>query len=223
MSARTAIVAAAAIAVTASCAPDPPSAVVGVIVDACDPADEIGSGMIVADGLVLTSAHVVAGARSIAVLQNGATSDATIVAFDPEMDLAYLAIDDQRTGPMPEPMTVASEHVAEGDRGVAYVVRDREPVTLPVRVRRRINIRTEDIYIDGETLRPGFELDADIRPGDSGGAVMVGGEVVGVIWARSRRFDDRAYAIDPVRAGDLVGEQLRNGELGDDIDLARCY
>ena len=47
-----------------ACAPDPPSAVVGIVVNACDPAEETGSGMIVAPGLVLTSAHVVAGARA---------------------------------------------------------------------------------------------------------------------------------------------------------------
>jgi S1-C subfamily serine protease len=101
-------------------------------------------------------------------------------------------------------------------------VRDREPVAVPVRVRRRVQIRTEDIYIDGDTLRPGFELDADVDAGDSGGAVVVDGEVIGVVWARSRKYDGRAYAIDAVRAGGLVGEQLRSGEIGDGIDLARC-
>ena len=42
------------------------------------------------------------------------------------------------------------------------------------------------------------------------------------LWARSSKRENRAWAIDPVRAGDLVREQLRTGELGDDIDLARC-
>ena len=51
---------------------------------------------------------------------------------------------------------------------------------------------------------------------------MVGGRIVGVLWAASRKDNDRSYAIDPVRAGDLVRAQLRTGELGDGIDLARC-
>ena len=59
------------------------------------------------------------------------------------------------------------------------------------------------------TNRPGFELDADIESGDSGGPVVVDGKVVGVLWARSSKYDHRAYAIDPVAAGGLVREQLR--------------
>jgi len=108
-------------------------------------------------------------------------------------------------------------------RDRAYVVREGVVVTVPVRVRRRINIRTEDIYIEGETLRPGFDLDAEIGPGDSGGAVVVDGRLVGVLWARSNRFERRAYAIDAVRAAELITEQRRTGRLGDDVDVARCH
>ena len=89
-------------------------------------------------------------------------------------------------------------------------------------MRRPINIRTEDIYIEGETNRPGFELDADIQSGDSGGPVVVDGEIVGVLWARSSKYEHRAYAIDPTRAGRLVREQLRTGAIDESIDLARC-
>ncbi len=92
-----------------------------------------------------------------------------------------------------------------------------------MRIRRRVNIRTEDIYIEGETLRPGFELDAGIESGDSGGAVMVDGKVVGVIWARSNKYDERAYAIDAVRAADLIDEQRATGRLGPDVDITRCH
>jgi S1-C subfamily serine protease len=204
---------------TAGCAADPPSAVVGIVVDGCDPGEEIGSGMIVAPGLVLTSAHVLAGASEIVVSGEGGSSVAEIVAFDPEMDLAYLSIDDRRAAPM----RIASDHVVDDDAGVAYVVRDRQPVAVPVRVRRRVRIRTEDIYVEGETLRPGFELEADIRAGDSGGAVMVDGDVIGVIWARSNKHEGRAYAIDAVRAGELIREQLRTSRIDNSIDLARCH
>jgi S1-C subfamily serine protease len=208
----------AAAVMTASCAADPPSAVVGIVVTGCDPGEQTGSGTIVAPGLVLTSAHVLAGATDVQVVRDGVRSAAGIVAFDPEMDLAYLEIADRVT----EPMTVASDHVVDGDDAVAYVVRDGEPMVLEVQVTRRARIRTEDIYVEGETLRPGFELAADVQQGDSGGAVMVDGEVVGVIWSQSRRRENRAWAIDPVRAGDLIRDQLRSGTIGGDIDLTRC-
>ncbi len=187
--------------------------------DACDPGQESGSGVVVERGLVLTAAHVVAGADAIEVVQGERRGVAVVVGFDPEMDLAYLSVD----GLLGSPMTVGSDDVDEGDEGVAYVVRDGVVVAEPVRIRRRVQIRTEDIYIEGETLRPGFELDATIETGDSGGAVVVGGEVVGIIWARSRKFDERAYAIDPTRAGARLREQLADGRLGPDVDIDRCH
>ena len=89
-------------------------------------------------------------------------------------------------------------------------------------MRRRLTINTEDIYVEGETARPGWELEAEIEPGDSGGAVIVDGEVIGVLWARSRKYPGRSYAIDPDRAGARIDEQLGSGRLGADIDISRC-
>lgn len=216
---KAAALAATSLFIGTACAPDPPSAVIGIVVDSCDPGQEVGSGMIVAPGLALTAAHVVAGADEIVVRRGAHETVATITGFDPKMDLAYLTFDAVPTRVMP----VDSTDVEAGDIGLAYVVRDGEVVSVPVVIRRRINIRTEDIYIEGETLRPGFDLDAEIQSGDSGGAVVVDGRIVGVIWARSNRFDRRAYAIDPVRAGDLISEQRRTGQLGDEVDIARCH
>jgi S1-C subfamily serine protease len=201
-----------------ACAPDPPSAVVELVVDSCDPGIESGSGILIAPGLVLTSAHVLAGARAITVVQGGVAGAGTIVGFDPNMDLAYVAFDGRHT----RTPTVASDHVDSDATGIAYVVREGDVVGVPVRIRRRVQIRTEDIYIQGETLRPGFELEADIQSGDSGGAVVIGGRVAGVIWARSRRDAHRAYAIDAVRGADLIDEQLADGALGDGVDITRC-
>lgn len=210
----------AALAIAASgCAPDPPDAVVGIVVDSCDPGQEVGSGIVTRPGLVLTSAHVVAGARGLAVDHDGTRYPGEIVAFDPEMDLAYVSF----PGPDRPGVQLRSTPAAAGDQGTAYVVRSGEVEALPVTVRRRVRIRTEDIYIEGETLRPGLDLIADIQPGDSGGAIVIDGEIVGVLWARSREGASRAYAIDPDRAGDRIRRQLDDGRLGDDVDIARCH
>lgn len=199
-----------------ACAPDPPSAIVGVVVEGCPPGRDSGSGAIVADGLVLTSAHTLRGAETIAVTQGDDEIEATIVGFDPDLDLAYLAADVSG-----RPLDVDSSWVERGDRGRAWVVRNGDAVPVDVVVERRIELRTEDIYVEGETVRPGLELTADIELGDSGGVVLVDGDVVGVLWARSRQQPGRAYAIDPDRGGDLIDDQLRSDDLGD-VDLARC-
>ncbi len=204
---------------TTSCATDPPSAAVSIEAGGCDVSNAAGNGLIVAPGLVLTSAHVLKGSTEIVVSRDDRSTTATIVAFDPNMDLAYLAIEPSFGGTIP----MGDGDTRNGDRGTAYVFRSGTPVRVPVVFRRPINIRTEDIYRKGETNRPGFELDADLKAGDSGGVVIVNGEAVGVLWARSRNVDHRAYAIDPVEAGALIRAQLDSGEIDDPIDLARCY
>jgi S1-C subfamily serine protease len=206
------------VAAIGGCADDPPSGVVGLTVTGCSTGQAQGTGIVVAPGLVLTAAHVVKGADEIDVTNGTRTTTASIVAFDPDMDLAYLRLEDD-LGATP---SLLGGRVDRGERGVAYVYRDGRAATLPVTVRRPVQIRTEDIYIDADTNRPGFELDADIQSGDSGGPVVVDGMVIGVLWARSSKYEDRAYAIDPVAAGELVGEQLRTGSIDDTIDLTRC-
>ena len=207
------------IAAAAGCAADPPAGVVGLTVTGCSTGEAHGSGIVVAPGLVLTAAHVVKGADEIDVTNGGHSTTASVIAFDPDMDLAYVRLDDDLPGSNVE---LGDSAVERGERGVAYVFRDGHVVALPVVVRRPVRIETEDIYIEGDTNRPGFELAADIGAGDSGGPVLVDGKVVGVLWARSSKYEHRAYAIDPVTAGGLVREQLRTGAIDDSIDLARC-
>ena len=206
-------------AIATSCASDPPSAAVGIEADGCDLTHARGNGLLVAPGLVLTSAHVLKGSKEIFVARGDRSTTGTIVAFDPNMDLAYLAIEPSFGRSVP----IGDGGVSNGDHGTAYVFRSGEPVQIPIKFRRPINIRTQDIYRKGETNRPGFELDADIQAGDSGGVVIVNGQAVGVLWARSRNFEARAYAIDPVKAGALIRDQLISGEIGESIDLTRCY
>ena len=202
----------------AGCAADPPSGVVGLTVTGCSTGAAHGSGMVVAPGLVLTAAHVVKGADVIDVTNGARSTTASVVAFDPDMDLAYVRLE----ADLGAPSSLEGGGVDRGEHGVTYVFRDDRVVAVPVVVRRAVRIKTENIYIEGETDRPGFELDADIESGDSGGPVLVDGEVIGVLWARSSKYDQRAYAIDPVAAGALVRRQLGTGSIDNSIDLARC-
>jgi S1-C subfamily serine protease len=53
-----------------------------------------------------------------------------------------------------------------------------------------------DIYGQGLTVRNLYELDAMVRPGNSGGPlVLPDGEVVGVVFSRSTVDDDVGYAL----------------------------
>ena len=204
-----------AVVLLAGCAADPPSAVVGVVVSGCG-AQSVGSGAFVDDDLVMTSAHTLRGAEVVTVEVDGRVLDAEIVAFDPDLDLAYVRVGN---GAASAPFRVADGDI--GARATAWAVRDGEPVRLDVEVVRRIRLETEDIYVEGATVRPAYELRVDVEPGDSGGPVVVDGNVIGVLWARSTRTPGLAYAIDVVRGSATIDEQVTTGELGA-VDLDRC-
>jgi S1-C subfamily serine protease len=117
-------------------------------------------------GRVLTAAHVVAGASSIAVTRVGRTEPATLVAFDPDNDLAVLSVSGLVPVPMPAPGSVPlpvpgsaglGPDIASvvalgpgrgGSSGVAMVFRHGAAVALPVEILRAVNIDTTDIYDD---------------------------------------------------------------------------
>lgn len=213
--------------VASACAPDPPAAAAAVAVTTtCRSVTEFGAGMLIDNGLVLTSAHVVAAAEDITVHIDGRDIAADVVAFDPDNDLAYL----EPITPLQHGWSLATlakiGSVERGSPASVYVVRDGEMTRLDATVVRRLEIDTEDIYIDADVTRPGWEVHYPIEPGDSGGAVVVDGVVIGVVWAKSRAAGDRAYAIDPVRGGDLLGDQLAtatmNNRDGAPIDFGRC-
>lgn len=195
---------------------------VGLVHTGCPPETSHGSGIEIEAGVVLTAAHVLKGADEIVVSNAGTATTGTIIAFDPAMDLALVQLEEPLGDVLPmADISEVAEIDTEGADGVAYVMRDGAIVEIPVTVRRKINLRTEDIYIDGEYERPAWELDATTKAGDSGGAVVVDGRVIGVLSLRSNRYDSRAYAIDPVRGGDTIRAQRESGTL-DGIDLARC-
>jgi hypothetical protein len=64
-------------------------------------------------------------------------------------------------------------------------------------VRRAIDAHVRAPGADRALSRPALELEAHLRAGDSGAPVLTeGGELAGVLFARSRDEADTAYAVD---------------------------
>ncbi|MEP7114173.1 MAG: S1C family serine protease [Ilumatobacteraceae bacterium] len=162
---------------------------VQIVANGCHSAEVHGAGLMVAAGKVATVAHVVAGATSVEVRSARGTSAATVVYFDPILDVAVLSVD----AALATPIGIGS--ATAGDRGNVIVYRDDAPVNLPAEVQRLVDIRTADIYGEGKHIRPGYELKLDIRAGDSGAVVVIGGKAVALVWATSRRAESRAWAM----------------------------
>lgn len=156
--------------------------------------DSEGSGWVVQSGRVVTNAHVVAGASSIVVREPGSerVERATLVAFDPERDLAVLDVTDMVAPPLD-----IGQDVSAGAQTYAAGYPGNGPFAIsPERVRDRITARGTDIYQSGTVDRDIYSLRGSVRPGNSGGPLLdASGDVVGVVFARSTVDPETGYAL----------------------------
>jgi S1-C subfamily serine protease len=143
----------------------------------------------VANGRIATVAHVIAGATRVEVRGVHGAAEATVVYFDPILDVALLKVDPNLAPP------IGIGTAARGDHGTVIVYREGVPIERSADVQRLVDIRTADIYRQGTYLRPGYELHLDIQEGDSGAVVVVDDKAVALVWAISNQAAARAWAM----------------------------
>jgi S1-C subfamily serine protease len=155
---------------------------------------EVGTGFTAGRGRVITVAHLVEGRRRVRVRAGGGARPLAgrVVSVDHRTDLALVSVPGLRA---PALRSAPASAASAGESVRVLVRRDARTVTLAARVRRLI---TASLRPAGgpPRRRGGIELAAPIAAGDSGAAVVAGGgEVVGVVFARSRNHPRTAYAV----------------------------
>jgi S1-C subfamily serine protease len=177
---------------------------VQVVGQACNHIQE-GSGFIVAPGYVVTNAHVVAGDVTTSI-QLPEQLPATVVAFDPDLDLAVLRVE----GLDGNALKLVGDELARGRTGAVLGYPggggfDGEPAA----VRRSLTATGRDIYGEGVVTRDVYELQTLVRPGNSGGPfVLPDGRVAGVVFAASTTDHDIGYAIESVDVAGIVQDAV---------------
>jgi S1-C subfamily serine protease len=146
---------------------------------------DIATGFAVADGRVVTVAHVIDGPVTVGGRR------VRVLRVDRRNDLALLAAPAQR-GHAPS-ITIA----ANGEHLRVICVRRGGLSSLSVHVRRSIVAHMRAAGAARAVVRPALELSARSAPGDSGAAVVSdSGALAGVVFAASRNRSDTAYAVD---------------------------
>lgn len=181
---------------------------------ACNRVQE-GSGFVaLGPDVVITNAHVVAGQDETQVERSdGTVFDAFVVAFDPNRDLAILRVPGLDRSPLP---------IADGGVGATGGVFGH-PGGAPLRIAPFVvgdEVRAvgTDIYDSRRTERQVLILASQLRPGDSGAALVDGsGAVVGVAFAIAPDDPDVAYGLDTSELDAVVG-----GDLVTPIDTGPC-
>jgi S1-C subfamily serine protease len=160
---------------------------------ACNRGQE-GSGWVVAPERVVTNAHVVAGTRSeqVQIQGTGRSYDARVVVFDPQRDLAVLSVPG-----LPAPALTQGPNLARSDSAIVAGFPLDGPYRLdPARVRSVITAIGADIYGNPGVDRKVYSLFARVEPGNSGGPLLSpGGQVVGIVFAKSLDDDSTGYAL----------------------------
>lgn len=154
-----------------------------------------GSGAVIADGLVVTNAHVVAGSKHPTVFRHPDNKelDATVVAFDPDRDVAILRVPGLDRAPLP----LGDPSFSLGGVGAVFGHPFGGDLKLsPFKVGDDTQARGFDIYDQNRTTRHIYVLSSDLAPGDSGGALVdPNGRVEGVAFAIAPDKPDVGYAL----------------------------
>jgi S1-C subfamily serine protease len=175
--------------------------VVRVLSTACGLGIE-GSGWAVEPEIVVTNAHVVAGADDTTVTtQNGAQLDATPIFYEPRLDLALL-----RVGAALPTLPISSERREGEDAAVLGYPEDGPYSLAPARIGETRATISEDSYGNGPVERTITALSGDVRSGNSGGPLVdPDGDVVGTVFAATTSGPQGGFAIP----AEQVREALR--------------
>jgi len=195
------------------------------------PTHGLGSGFIVSsDGLILTNAHVVAGADEVIVkLTDKREFKAKVIGIDKLSDVAVLKINAKN---LPTVRIGDSKTVRVGQ----WVVAIGSPFGFENSVTAGI-VSGESRSLPDENYTPFLQTDVPINPGNSGGPLFdLNGEVIGInsqIYTESGGYQGLSFSI-PINVAMKVEKQLvdhgsvNRGRLGvmiQDVnqELARSF
>ena len=191
-------------------------------------ASAAGTGIVLtSDGEVLTNNHVIRGATSIKVTDvgNGRTYTAKVVGYDASRDVAVIQL--QNASGLTTANLGDSSIVQTGDTVTALGNAGGKGGTPSVAsgsvtaLNQSITASDEGSGVNSEQLTGLIETNADIQPGDSGGALVDSyGQVVGMNTAASSgsAFQSsssqsavQAYAI-PIDHAETIAKQIEDGQ-----------
>jgi S1-C subfamily serine protease len=170
---------------------DAGDSVVRVLSTACGLGIE-GSGWAVQPNLIVTNAHVIAGADDTTVTtQSGVELDATAVYYQPEDDLALLRVNAE----LPTLPIASGGH--EGGAAAVLGYPENGPYTVtPARIGETRQTLSEDSYGRGPIERTITALGGDVRSGNSGGPLLdEEGKVVGIVFAATTSGPAGGFAV----------------------------
>jgi serine protease Do len=177
-----------------------------------------GSGFIISsDGLILTNKHVVSdtSASYTVITNDGKKYDATVLARDPNQDLAVVKI---TASGLPTVTLGDSDSLALGQTAIAIgnaLGEFSNTVSVGVISGLARTVTASGPTGDGaETIQGVIQTDAAINPGNSGGPLLnLRGEVVGINTAIASNAENVGFAMPINRAKHDISSVRTTGQI----------
>jgi S1-C subfamily serine protease len=167
-----------------------------------------GTGFVVAPQRVMTNAHVVAGTTDTTVEVTTSSNrirqlDARVVSYDPEIDVAVLAVPDLDA----DPLNFAPAAATPGDDAIILGYPLDGPYTISAgKVRDRIQLRGPDIYDANTVTRDVYTVRAKVQSGNSGGPMIApNGEVLGVVFGAALDDSETGFVLTAQQVSRALG------------------
>jgi S1-C subfamily serine protease len=152
-----------------------------------------GSGFVLSPDRVMTNAHVVAGSNNVTVEASGNPYDATVVSYDPTVDIAILSVPHLPAGPL----AFANGPVKSGTEGIVMGYPGGGGfMATPARIRELIELNGPDIYRTATINREVYTVRANVEQGNSGGPLIdLDGQVIGVVFGAAVDDNDTGFVL----------------------------
>jgi len=178
-----------------------------------------GSGWVIARGIVVTNAHVVAGSSDTTVSPNG-TDDrlkATAITIDPSNDVAILHVPE-----LTRPILHFSRDVRYAEPAAVLGYPQNGPYrALAARVGRTGTVLANNAYGQRLVQRKVLGFRANVQPGNSGGPLVDrAGRVAGTVFSKVTVGPAGGYAVPDDIVRETFHKAQRHGFAG--VDTGPC-
>jgi S1-C subfamily serine protease len=170
-----------------------------------------GSGLILKeDGLIVTNAHVVEGAKVVSViLKNGQSYEGKVLGVDPITDVAIVKIDAQN---LPMVTLGSSEQLIPGEWAIAIGNPLGLDNTVTVGIISALGRSSSEVGMSDKRVKF-IQTDAAINPGNSGGPLLnAKGEIIGINTAIRADAQGLGFAIPIETASRIANQLFTNGK-----------
>jgi S1-C subfamily serine protease len=161
-----------------------------------------GSGFVIAPERVMTNAHVVAGTDDEVVEIGRGQLSAHVVYYDPEVDVAVLAV----PGLDATPLRFNQQEYSSGQSAIVLGYPLDGPYTArAARIRQRIQLNGPDIYGTQKVTRDVFTVRSTVKSGNSGGPLIdPDGQVIGVVFGAAVDDPETGFALTTAQVANVV-------------------